>query len=206
MMIVAVRLRVQVHSRVRLLCFRSKVEDIQEMVNRECRYKQLMFLTISQSIPEPSCSRSVNSSAIPCLVGQDANSSGQAESIFTEDLQTERSGPSTATPYAEPRADNSSGQAESIFTEALQIERSGPSTATPYVEPRADNSSGQAESIFTEDLQIERSGPSTTTPYVEPRADISSGQTDIIFTEDLQINWSAVTAERLEQISQELRR
>ena len=139
-MTVALRLRVQVHSRVRLLCFRRKVEDIQEYVKKTRRTKQLMFLTSSQSIPEPSCSHPDNSSSTPSLEGQD------------------------------------------------------------------DNSSGQAESIFTEDLQIEMSGPSTATPYVESRADKSSGQTESIFTEDLQINWSALTAERLEHISLELRR
>ena len=99
--------------------------DLQEYV-KEMREvmrdpKQLLFFTSSQSIPEPLCSHSDNSSGTPCLVGQDDNSSGQAESIFTEDLQIELSGPSTATPYVEPRADNSSGQAESIFTDDLQI-------------------------------------------------------------------------------------
>ena len=87
MMIVAVRLRDQVHSRVRLFCFKTKVYDFQEDVKKRheerASAKQLMFLTSGQSITEPSCSRSESSSSTPCLVGQDDDSSGQAESSST---------------------------------------------------------------------------------------------------------------------------
>ena len=72
--------------------------------------------------------------------------------------------------------------------------------------PQDDDSSGQTDTIFTEVIQIEMPGPSSAAPCVERRHDDRCAQTESIFTEDLQINWSVVTAQRLEQISQELRR
>ena len=89
------------NSRVRLLCFRRKVEVIQKYVKKHV-FKKLMFLTISQPIPEPSRSNSDNSSG-----------SGRTGSIFT--------GHSSATPRVEPKIDDGSDQTESIFTEDLQI-------------------------------------------------------------------------------------
>ena len=68
-MIVAIRLRGQVHSCVRLLCFRRKVESIQECVKHSYAYesKQLTFLTISQSPQddESSC-QTERSSTLTC--------------------------------------------------------------------------------------------------------------------------------------------
>ena len=76
---------------IRLIFFRNQVRDNQEYTKTELErrqvYKQLLFLTSSQTIPGRSCSNYDNSSLAPGSEEYGGDSSVTTDSIFTHDVQ-----------------------------------------------------------------------------------------------------------------------